>query len=390
MRVLGRGWRRGRGGGGRQRGRCRSAASACGCGCGACRPPADEESELEIFFRDATNGHGHLSGRPVRDARARARRPVPPRLQPRPQSVLRLQLGVSLPRAVARATRSRRRSRRASGTQGAGSGRPAPDRRRRRESRSPGRSRPGSRRSRPAASIRRGRRLPRDPGGRPSILAGGALPFSLELARRRRTLDRHALQRPRVPAALGRAASGATAWCSRWPTTTRRFRRGSTGDSLTGTYRNVGNRGPRVIPFRAARGRWPVAHAPAALVGRWDATFLSDFGSSPRVFELRDGPQGLEGTMISNTGDYGHFAGQRRGRQLHPGALRRLVRLHADRRAHGDTLRGVFHAGLRTPDAVDRRPEHGGGPPQDRPPRSPAPTPARRSGSPSPISRDGW
>jgi hypothetical protein len=29
------------------------------------------------------------------------------------------------------------------------------------------------------------------------------------------------------------------------------------GDSLTGSYRNVGNRGPRTIPFRAARGRWP-------------------------------------------------------------------------------------------------------------------------------------
>src|SRR4051812_23584070 len=34
------------------------------------------------------------------------------------------------------------------------------------------------------------------------------------------------------------------------------------GDSLTGSYRNVGNRGPRVIPFRAARGRWPVTPAP--------------------------------------------------------------------------------------------------------------------------------
>src|SRR4051812_33181755 len=42
------------------------------------------------------------------------------------------------------------------------------------------------------------------------------------------------------------------------------------GDSLAGTYRNVGNRGPRVIPFRAGRGRWPVSPAPAALLGRWD------------------------------------------------------------------------------------------------------------------------
>ena len=120
------------------------------------------------------------------------------------------------------------------------------------------------------------------------------------------------------------------------------------GDSLIGAYRNVGNRGPRVIPFRATRGRWPVMHAPAWLVGRWDATFFSDFGSSPRVFELRDGPQGLEGTMISNTGDYGHFAGRVEGDSF---ALAHFdgsfVYLLTGAR-HGDTLRGVFHAGLRT------------------------------------------
>src|SRR5580765_5991755 len=119
-------------------------------------------------------------------------------------------------------------------------------------------------------------------------------------------------------------------------------------DSLVGWYRNVGNRGPRVIPFRAARGRWPATPARAPLLGRWDVTFFSDFGSSPRVFELRNGPRGLEGTVISNTGDYGHFAGQVQGDSfalahfdgsfvyLVTGALR------------GDTLRGVFHAGLRS------------------------------------------
>ena len=120
------------------------------------------------------------------------------------------------------------------------------------------------------------------------------------------------------------------------------------GDSLTGTYRNVGNRGPRVIPFRATRGRWPITPGPAALVGRWDASFFSDFGTSPRVFEFRNGPQGLEGTMISNTGDYGHFAGEVRGDSF---ALAHFdgsfVYLLAGAR-HGDTLRGVFHAGLRT------------------------------------------
>lgn len=120
------------------------------------------------------------------------------------------------------------------------------------------------------------------------------------------------------------------------------------GDSLTGTFRNVGNRGPRVIPFRAGRGRWPVTPAPAWLVGRWDATFFSDFGSSPRVFEFRNGAQGLEGTMISNTGDYGHFAGRMAGDSFTLAHFDgSFVYLLAGAR-HGDTLRGVFHAGLRT------------------------------------------
>ncbi len=119
-------------------------------------------------------------------------------------------------------------------------------------------------------------------------------------------------------------------------------------DSLTGSYTNVGNRGPRTIPFRAGRGAWPATPAPAALLGRWDATYFSDFGDSPRVFDLRNGSAGLEGTIISNTGDYGHFAGQVRGDSF---ALAHFdgsfVYLLAGA-LHGDTLRGVFHAGLRS------------------------------------------
>ena len=85
------------------------------------------------------------------------------------------------------------------------------------------------------------------------------------------------------------------------------------GDSMAGSYRNVGNRGPRIIPFRAARGRWPLSRAPERLVGRWDAMWIGDFGTTPRVIDLRNGKAGLEGTIISNTGDYGHFAGQMTG-----------------------------------------------------------------------------
>jgi thiol-disulfide isomerase/thioredoxin len=120
------------------------------------------------------------------------------------------------------------------------------------------------------------------------------------------------------------------------------------GDSLEGSYRNVGNRGPREIPFRAARGHWPATPAPARLVGRWDATFFSDFGSSPRVFELRNGAQGLEGTMISNSGDYGHFAGRVSGDSFALAHFDGSFVYLLTGALHGDTLRGTFHAGRST------------------------------------------
>jgi thiol-disulfide isomerase/thioredoxin len=125
------------------------------------------------------------------------------------------------------------------------------------------------------------------------------------------------------------------------------------GDSLIGAYRNVGNRGPRVIPFRAARGTWPTVPGPERLLGRWDATWIGDFGTTPRVIELRNGTAGLEGTIISNTGDYGHFSGTARGDSF---AIAHFdgsyVYLLTGTLGGGggapDTLRGIFHAGLRT------------------------------------------
>jgi thiol-disulfide isomerase/thioredoxin len=120
------------------------------------------------------------------------------------------------------------------------------------------------------------------------------------------------------------------------------------GDSLTGSYRNVGNRGPRTIPFRAARGRWPRSAAPRTLLGRWDATFLQDWGTSPRVFELRNGPAGLEGTIISNTGDYGHFAGWAAADSFVIGRFDGSFVYLLTGKLAGDTLRGIFHAGLRS------------------------------------------
>jgi thiol-disulfide isomerase/thioredoxin len=126
-----------------------------------------------------------------------------------------------------------------------------------------------------------------------------------------------------------------------------------TGDSLVCAYRNVGNRGPRVIPFRASRGRWNTSPAPARLVGRWDAIWIGDFGTSPRVIELRNGEAGLEGTIISNTGDYGHFSGQVAGDSfaLHHfdgSYVYLLTGVLGGGGGAPDTLRGLFHAGLRT------------------------------------------
>ncbi len=120
------------------------------------------------------------------------------------------------------------------------------------------------------------------------------------------------------------------------------------GDSLVGTYRNVGNRGPRSIPFRAARGVWDTVSGPSALLGRWDATFVSGERRSPRVFVFRNGPMGLEASFQANSGDYGLFWGGARDDSFHvahfDGSFVYLLEGHLD----GDTLRGIFHAGART------------------------------------------
>jgi thiol-disulfide isomerase/thioredoxin len=117
-------------------------------------------------------------------------------------------------------------------------------------------------------------------------------------------------------------------------------------DSLSGFYRNVGNRGPRTIPFRASRGSWPIAPPDDTLVGLWDATYNPDTNPSPRVLDFRRTDRGLEGTVISNTGDSGLFwGGYEDGR---------FVMSHFDGsfvymltgELEGDTLRGIFHAGL--------------------------------------------
>ena len=120
------------------------------------------------------------------------------------------------------------------------------------------------------------------------------------------------------------------------------------GDSLVGYYHNVGSNGPRTIPFRAARGRWPITRAPRNLVGRLDATYFQDLGTSPRVFEFRNRPAGIEGTLISNTSDYGPFSGTASADSFAIGYFDGSFVYLITGKLKGDTLRGVFHAGLRT------------------------------------------
>jgi thiol-disulfide isomerase/thioredoxin len=119
------------------------------------------------------------------------------------------------------------------------------------------------------------------------------------------------------------------------------------GDSLVGVYRNVGSRGPRSIPFRAARGRWPRSDTPAWLAGRWDAQFEGGFGTSPRVLVFGPGPGGLEGTIIGNSGDYSHFSGEATGDSVAMHRFDGSFVYMLTGRLVGDTLHGTFHAGLR-------------------------------------------
>lgn len=122
----------------------------------------------------------------------------------------------------------------------------------------------------------------------------------------------------------------------------------SKGDSLLGFYRNVGNRGPRVIPFRAGRGEWPATKVGPRLAGSWDATFDHGTRTSPRVIILRDGERGVEASFIANSGDYGLYWGTASTDSLDVGHFDGAFVYRITGRLDGDTLRGVYHAGART------------------------------------------
>jgi thiol-disulfide isomerase/thioredoxin len=119
-------------------------------------------------------------------------------------------------------------------------------------------------------------------------------------------------------------------------------------DSLVGYYHNVGSNGPRTIAFRASRGRPRATTGSKHLLGRWDATYFQDQGTSPRVFEFRNGSGGFEGWIISSTADYGPFAGAVVGDSFAIGLFDGSFVYLLTGKLQGGTLRGTFHAGLRT------------------------------------------
>ena len=178
-------------------------------------------------------------------------------------------------------------------------------------------------------------------------LAGGELRFTLNIRAARRSLHATVCNGKVCTALSGVRVAGDTVvleiadYAASITTTLH-------GDSLTGIYHNVGNRGPRTIPFRASRGRWKIEPGPDALLGSWDATFVTDGRPSPRVMLFSNDSTGLIGGLISNTGDYGHFWGGAEGSSFRLAHFDGSFVYLLTGRLDGDTLRGVFHAGLST------------------------------------------
>jgi thiol-disulfide isomerase/thioredoxin len=175
-------------------------------------------------------------------------------------------------------------------------------------------------------------------------VAGGPLRFSLEISFESNSRLCNGGRCDRLPPAKGKMDS----ILIEIPDYAASITAHSRGDSLVGFYRNVGNRGPRVIPFRAARGTWPAEPAPSRLTGRWDAQWVLDDRTSPRILDFRNGASGLEGTIISNTGDYGMFWGRAEADSFSLSHFDGSYVYMLTGRLDGDTLRGLFHAGLRT------------------------------------------
>ena len=178
-------------------------------------------------------------------------------------------------------------------------------------------------------------------------LAGGTLPFVLQIESKGKALQGRLCNGPTCQS-FSRVRVEGDSLVLEMADYAAVLKASLRSDSLVGYYHNVGNNGPRTIPFRAARGSWPRSKAPDRLLGRWDATYYQDLGTSPRVFDLRNDTSGFQGTIISTTTDYGPFTGTVVGDSFAIGLFDGSFVYLLTGKLVGDTLHGVFHAGLRT------------------------------------------
>jgi len=178
-------------------------------------------------------------------------------------------------------------------------------------------------------------------------IAGGALPFELAVTEQAGGLVASICNGPKCADQAAVTVTGGRVLfdIADYAATITAERR---GDSLLGIYQNVGRNGPRSIPFRAARGAWPRTGAPMSVLGGWDAWYVTDQRRSPRVLHFTSGTEGLEGAVTSNTGDLGIFWGGGTADSFSVARFDGVSVYLLAGRLTGDTLRGVFHAGLRT------------------------------------------
>ena len=117
-------------------------------------------------------------------------------------------------------------------------------------------------------------------------LAGGALPFELAVSRESNRVVAAICNGPKCAdhAVVTQRGDSVVFDIADYAATIVAERK---GDSLIGMYRNVGRNGPRSIPFRASAGRWPRSTPPAALLGSWDAWYITDQRRSPRGGRVR-------------------------------------------------------------------------------------------------------
>ena len=174
-------------------------------------------------------------------------------------------------------------------------------------------------------------------------LAGGTLSSPYRSPAHRRLAGRSATATRAMPSPPLRCRA---IRCTCDSTTTRRSSMPDRGRLADGVYRRLGNRGPRVIPFRAAARTLAEPRRCRMALRPVVRQFHGSVSDTPRILVFQQGKAGLEGTII------GQFRGlqslfrrsDRDSFALYPldGSF---VYLLAGRRV-GDTLRGTFH-GLR-------------------------------------------